>query len=479
LIQAVCVNLSDLHHQRAPPKKRINMKYYTTTSGLLFLFLVLLLSCKGEEEDTPAPDNPDTGVTDYASNLHHPCILHTQADFDFVKQKLTTGAQPWANAFAHFAANKHAQSNWKATPVKKLARLDAGNWAGIGRWTQEGIAADWYDGVHNNYTNLMYDAASAYALAVRWKLTGDLQYGTAAVDILNAWAKKCTSFIVNTKGALIDPNENLIQMQTPQLAAAAEILRDCAYWQEADFEMFKNWLVDVFYKHASGFLQAKSGCAMHYWLNWDLAQMNAILAIGILTGDNYKINEAIKYFKKGLGTGNIANAVPYMHKDPNSDEMLGQGNECGRDQGHAVLDVSQMGMFCLLAKSVGEDLWTYDNAKALALCEYIAKYNIGAAEQGGNAINFKYEVPFTHYTNCEYDHAAISSEGRGNIRPCWELVVRLAQDCGKTAVYAGEWVTLMRQNAARGYSDGGQGDYGNNSGGYDQLGWGTLMFAKQ
>jgi hypothetical protein len=59
------------------------------------------------------------------------------------------------------------------------------------------------------------------------------------------------------------------------------------------------------------------------------------------------------------------------------------------------------------------------------------------------------------------------------------LVLRLAQDYGKTAIYAKQWVDLMRLNAARGYSDGGSGDYGPNSGGYDQLGWGTLMFAKQ
>jgi hypothetical protein len=406
-------------------------------------------------------------------------MLHTQADFDFIKQKIIAGQQPWASAFAHFESNKHAQSNWKATPVKKLARLDATNWSGIGRWQQEGIEADWYNGIHSNYTNLMYDAASAYALALRWKISDDEQYAKAAIDILNAWAKTCVGFIVNKSGALIDPNEHLIQMQTCQLANAAELLRDCDYWTDADFEAFKKWIVDIFYKHASQFLQKGTGCAMHYWLNWDLAQMNAILSIGILTEDNYKINEAIKYFKLGQGTGKIANAVPFMHKDPDSDEMLGQGNESGRDQGHSVLDVSQMGMFCTLAKNVGEDLWTYDNGRALALCEYIGKYNIGTAENNGTAVNFKYEVPFTHYTNCAYDHATVSNAERGNVRPCWELVVRLAKDYGKTAIYAQQWVDLMRLNAARGYSDGGSGDYGPNSGGYDQLGWGTLMFAKQ
>lgn len=453
-----------------------NIFMNTVTAALFTFSMAVFFSCKKNNDGNT--ENDTTLTTDYATKIKHPCIMHTQADFDFVKQKATSGEQPWASAFAHLEANKHAQANWKASPVKKLARLDAANWQAKDRWIREGIGDEWYNGIHTNYTNLMYDAASAYVLALRWKITGNQQYGIAAVDILNAWATTCTGFIVNTQGSFIDPNEHLVQMQTPQLAAAAEILRDCDYWTDADFETFKKWIVDVFYKHASGFLQKGAGCPMHYWLNWDLAQMNTILSIGILTEDNYKINEAIKYFYKGAGTGNITNAVPFMHKDPDSDEMLGQGNESGRDQGHSVLDVSQMGLFCQMAKNVGEHLFIYDNARALALCEYIAKYNIGASEQSGTAINFKYEVPFTHYTNCEYDHPTVSSAGRGNVRPCWELVVRLAKDYDKTAIYAQQWVDLMRQNAARGNSDGGTGDYGNNSGGYDQLGWGTLMFAK-
>lgn len=86
---------------------------------------------------------------------------------------------------------------------------------------------------------------------------------------------------------------------------------------------------------------------MHYWLNWDLAQMTSILSIGILCDDNVLINQAIVYFKNEEGrykeAGNIKNAVPFLHQDPDSDEILGQCEESGRDQGHATLCVSLMG----------------------------------------------------------------------------------------------------------------------------------------
>lgn len=36
----------------------------------------------------------------------------------------------------------------------------------------------------------------------------------------------------------------------------------------------------------------------------------------------------------------------------------------------------------------------------------------------------------------------------------------------------------MHQNATRGYCDGGAGDYGPDSGGFDVFGWGSLLYAK-
>ena len=68
------------------------------------------------------------------------------------------------------------------------------------------------------------------------------------------------------------------------------------------------------------------------------------------------------------------------------------------------------------------------------------------------------------------------------------FLLSLSLLCGVTAV-ADEVTTVspqrevcFRTNAANdawnsGYGDGGAGDYGTSSGGYDQLGYGTLMFA--
>ena len=58
-------------------------------------------------------------------------------------------------------------------------------------------------------------------------------------------------------------------------------------------------------------------------------------------------------------------------------------------------------------------------------------------------------IPFLHRKEEK------GKDSRGEVRPAWELVNRLAQDYGKSSIYAKMWVDKMRENASRGNSDGG------------------------
>ena len=95
----------------------------------------------------------------------------------------------------------------------------------------------------------------------------------------------------------------MIPIQAHQWANAAELLRDYNGWDRNDFEKFKTWMKDTFYSVSNMFLKNHNGGQgnMHYWLNWDLAQMTSILSIGILCDDNVLINQAIVYFKNEEG----------------------------------------------------------------------------------------------------------------------------------------------------------------------------------
>lgn len=210
---------------------------------------------------------------------------------------------------------------------------------------------------------------------------------------------------------------------------------------------------------------------MHYWLNWDLACLTAVLSIGILCDDQTLIDEAINYYKTNTAeVGYVRNAVPYLHDDPDSEEELGQCEESGRDQGHATLCVSLLGVFCQMAKNAGYDLFAYDDYRAVKMAEYVAKYNL--VDQSGGFVYSN--IPYTAYTNASYSCPTLSAEGRGTLRPCWDLFYGYAQQAGIAARYCQEWSDyFLRKNA---WGDGGAGDYGSNSGGFDQLGYGTLMY---
>ena len=373
--------------------------------------------------------------------------------------------------------------------MEYLARLDAGNWAQMGgRWTDAGIADLWYEGIHNNYTNFMRDAAAAYQLALLYKLEGNTAAADAAKNIMVKWSTVNKGILRNKKGEIIDSNERLILFQPYQMAVAAEMLRDYNGWDKTDeFAKFTKWIDEVFYPLAEEQIQVQNNSGGgHYWLNWDLAAMTTILGIGVLTENQDYINEAIMYFKGlGGGPGNIYKGVPFLHQDPDSDEMLGQGNELGRDQGHNTLCVAVLGVFCQMGLALGDDLFAYADYRAIALAEYVAKYNMArdalypdpmlnfsSMVAGENESDFVYRhsaFPFETYT---YGDAgtmtAPSQAGRGTVRPGWDYYVGYANTRGLSAIYSSKFAENIRP-------DGGGGHYGGNSGGFDQLGFSTLM----
>jgi hypothetical protein len=297
-----------------------------------------------------------------------------------------------------------------------------------------------------NYARLFNDIAAAYACALRWRISGDTHYADKSVEIMNAWSSTLTQITGSSDSHLA------AGIYGYEFANAAEIMRTYDGWKPEDFGRFKDMMLNVFYPMNHDFLENHNGTAIdHYWANWDACNMDSMIAIGVLCDRRDIYNEAVNYFKKGGGNGAIEHAVYFIHPDG-----LGQWQESGRDQGHATMGIGQLGAFCEMAWKQGDDLYGYDNNRFLAGCEYVAKYNLGD------------DVPYKPYRDSLAKQDVISDKARGNVRPIWELVynhyVKLK---GLSAPY-----TTREAEGVR--PEGGGGDYGPNSGGFDQLGYGTL-----
>ena len=381
------------------------------------------------EVDTPPVDAGG------AAAFVHPGLLHTQADFDRMKAKVDTKASPWIDSWNRLIDNRHADLSWTPNPQTEIHRNDGMN--------------------PDNYMTFVNDVAAAYACAVRWKVSGDTRYADKAIQILNAWGTKLTAITWSDghyDGSLV------AGIQGYQIANAAEIMRTYSGWAATDFATFKDMLRKAFSGN-KGILTGASSLLVYS--NWDLAAMAADLAMAVLCDDREWFDSTISYFKTGLGNGGIMRTVNHVHPG-----YLGQTQESGRDQGHNTLSIALLTTFCEMAWNQGMDLYGYENNRVLAGAEYVAKGNL--IESGSTY----YTVPFAAYTNGSVHDTVFATGSIGSKRPEWALVFNhYVNRKGLAAPYVEKFMLLTEP-------EGGGGNYGETSGGYDQLGYGTLTHAR-
>ncbi|TLS46969.1 Tat pathway signal sequence domain protein [Streptomyces montanus] len=367
----------------------------------------------------------------------HPGLLHTGADLARMAAKVKAGASPYTAGYAKLTANRHAQSDWTPNPQ-----------AIVYRGVELRPRSTW----PQNYGILYNDIHAAYQNALRYHVSGDSAHADTAVVILNAWSAKLTKVSGSADRFL------LAGLQGYQAANAAELVRD-----HPDFELgrFQKMMLDVFYSVSEDFLVRHNGTpAPHYWPNWDLCNMACALATGIFCDDQTKVEQAVEYFKHGVGMGSIKHAIPVVR-----DDGLAEWMEAGRDQGHSLLGVGLMGTVCEMAWNQGIDLYGYDDNRFLKGAQYVAKWSLG-----GN-------VPYTPYAQVDrrpgiQQPTQVAPADPAQMRPVWAMIANhYTKRRGLSATY-------LTQIAAKAAPEGGGGDYGPNSGGFDQLGFGTLAFTR-
>ncbi len=348
-----------------------------------------------------------------AEPFTHPGGLHTQADLDRMKAKVAEGAHPWIDDWNKLIADPLAQETYQARPRPNMgSRQQASK-----------------------------DAHAAYLNTIRWVISGDTRYAECAIRICNAWAST-----VNAPPAGNDiPGLNGIA--TGEFALVGELLRICPLWKHEDFARFKEMLLTWWYPSVHEFLDAHTVSGdTHFWANWPICNIGACIAIGVLCDRRDIFDEGVAYFKNDLGTGSILNAVYFVHPGD-----LGQWQESGRDQGHAVLGVGLMAQFCEVAWNQGVDLYGYYDNRLLKGAEYVAQTALSKP------------VPYKHYTNSDNANQSwLAINGLGHFQmPIWELLYN------HYVVRKGLSAPNTQALAELGRPEGG---------GRDHFGYGTLTF---
>ena len=363
-----------------------------------------------------------------ARKFVHPGLLHTESDFERMRQKVKDQAQPWLAGWNALTSNGRAQLGAKPRPLATVIRGDVPG---------------------QNFAQFYIDVARAYQLALRWKVSQDTRYADLAVVFLNAWSSTLKELTGNADRFLA------AGIYGYEFANAAEIMRTYDGWAAEDFARFQNMMLTVFYPINHHFLTIHNGTQFSsYWANWDQCTMASILAIGVLCDRQDIYDEAISYCKTGQGNGAGLQAVYYVHPG-----YLGQWQESGRDQGHCTLGIGLAGAFCEMAWNQGDDIYGYENNRFLAGAEYVAKTNL---RDGAGAF---YTVPYFTNVNKQGKQSVLSTGAQGHRRGIWESVHNhYAHRLGIATPYTALQAAQMRPEG-----DGGKGD---------ELGFGTLTFTR-
>lgn len=396
----------------------------------------------------------------------HPGGLHTQADFERIKQQLADGDEVVTAAYNVLKSAAYAQSSAATNPVASIVRGGSGE----------------------NYINAARGAAIAYQNALRWKIEGNTACAKHAVDVLMKWCNTTTEVTGNSDARLA------FGLYGYEFAQAAELMRDYEGWKRDDFAKFQKWMIELWYPGCISFLRGRNGtwenagkwwqAPGHYWSNWGLCNALAVISIGVLCDDVFIYNQGMSFIKYDqCGTfkdprtavpilndgltefwGNLIVTTTEWEKETGAYGKVGQMNESGRDTGHAsmalglAVDIAHQGW------NQGEDLFSYMEHRLAAGIEYVAAQTLSV--EG---------VPWTdyHYGSSGYyysDSRAWLMTGPAlgtQMRPYWGTVI--GHYLGVKGV---EMPFSEKAYKDMGIDAGGQGS---TSGGYDHLGYSVLM----
>jgi len=306
----------------------------------------------------------------HAPAFEHPGLLHTRADLARMRAGIAAGQEPWKSGFERLRVDGQSRADWRLRgPFPSVVR-DPRHSVRVVEFDQDGNAA--------------------YQNALMWCLTGNEAHALKTIEILNAWS--------GTLKEITGRDKELCASLGPfKYINAAELIRHThPGWQPADVRRFEQMLRTVVYPVIKDFAPFANG-------NWDAGCIKTMLAIGIFCEDRAIYNRALQYYLKGPGNGCLTNYII---------NETGQCQESGRDQQHTQLGLGHLAETCEMVWNQGWDLYGVADNRLLRGFEYTAQYNLG------------HDVPFAPHTDItgKYKARTISEEGRGRLRPIYEMV---------------------------------------------------------
>jgi hypothetical protein len=300
----------------------------------------------------------------------HPGVLHTRADLDRMREGVAAGREPWKSGFDWMRQDGRSDARWRLRgPVAAVV---------CGRGQERGIV------------EMAEDGGAAYQNALAWCIAGSESNAAKSLEIIRAWS----GTLREIRG---EGRELRAALNAFRHINAAELMRHGhPGWTEGDTRATAEMIRMAILPAITNFAPFANG-------NWDAACVATLAAAGVYLDDRALFARAVAYYRGGEGNGRLTHYVV---------NEAGQCQESGRDQQHTQLGLGLLAQACEIAWNQGVDLYGEADHRLLKGFEYTARYNLGG------------DVPFVPHTDTtgKYRHRRISAEGRGQLRPVFEMV---------------------------------------------------------
>lgn len=363
-----------------------------------------------------------------AQELIHPGGMQTQEALTLVREMVAEGVEPWRSAWEELERTD-AMKNYRPDPRRNITI--------------------------SQQSNYQRDGHAAYVLAVKWAVSGDIEYAETARRVIDAWVETSRTFDDFSTRPLRNGIASI------QMANAAEILATAfngsAGWPQADIERAQDWF--------RTYIDPTITTGPRRSSNFGTSALAGSIAIAIFLDDREKFNDAVFAYQFGFqNTDDGCSHVTDYIWHPS-----GQSSESGRDQIHTEGGIGHLVETALMARNQGVDLVSFADYRLVAGMEYTAAYNLG------NEVTFLRPLPDECDVYPESHNNAISPEGRFEFAPVWEMANTLFSDFNIPHPFTSEVVNSEGFTYYPDRTPGGR--YRPESTNSDNPGMGTLLYS--
>ena len=215
--------------------------------------------------------------------FQHPGVLVSRAQLDYMKTMVAAHSEPFYSAFLKAQNSNIGSLNYQpyGPPSDGFIKCGPTSNPNIG------------------CSNADNDSSAAYLQALLWYITGNQQYATNAITLLNLYG-------YNLKGYSTGSTYSNAPLQAAwdgeKWPRAAEIIRySGAGWADADVAAFQNMLKTAILP------QIVNGSTSNG--NWEISMIEALIGIGVFNDDLTTFNTGVTYWKQRIP------AYFYYHTD--------------------------------------------------------------------------------------------------------------------------------------------------------------------